>query len=210
MRTFVCSFDRAFTDCVFYLALLELFASKLAGLARRRVEDFFLLAILASNFGFAAGFFAWRGQAQLVRLLAPDTLFIARTDVQLADRALVPLEQVGVGGQETVRGYRQDLLLADECCLCSGDLQGLDGNEQSRSLLETQPEILPRQGGDTNTGHRLCEHEWAGETTLDGRHHLAWDQIQKVNVPGSDLFKARISVSKSSYWSRAWICKFCD
>ena len=57
-------------------------------------------------------YFSWRGQAQLVRLLAPDTLFLIRADVQLADRALVPLEQIGVGGQETVRGYRQDLLLS--------------------------------------------------------------------------------------------------
>lgn len=68
-------------------------------------------------------FFAWRGQAQWVRLLAPDTLFLIRADAQLADRALVPLEQIGVGGQETVRGYRQDLLLSDSGFLASAEFR---------------------------------------------------------------------------------------
>ncbi|GFE71489.1 ShlB/FhaC/HecB family hemolysin secretion/activation protein [Chroococcus sp. FPU101] len=58
-------------------------------------------------------FFNWRGQGQYVRLLAPDTLFVIRSDLQLADRALVPLEQFAVGGLYSVRGYRQDLLLTD-------------------------------------------------------------------------------------------------
>lgn len=58
-------------------------------------------------------FFAWRGQAQWVRLLAPDTLLLLRTDVQLADRPLLTLEQFGLGGIDSVRGYRQDFLLVD-------------------------------------------------------------------------------------------------
>ncbi len=64
-------------------------------------------------------FFSWQGQAQWVRVLAPDTLVLIRADAQLADRALVPLEQFGLGGQRTVRGYRQDLLLADNAFLSS-------------------------------------------------------------------------------------------
>lgn len=68
-------------------------------------------------------FFSWRGQAQWVRLLAPDTLFLLRTDVQLADRTLVPLEQFGLGGQESVRGYRQDLLLTDNGALVSAEVR---------------------------------------------------------------------------------------
>jgi len=49
-------------------------------------------------------FFAWRGQGQWVRLLAPDTLLVVRGDLQLADRPLVPLEQFGLGGLNSVRG----------------------------------------------------------------------------------------------------------
>ncbi|MEA5596049.1 ShlB/FhaC/HecB family hemolysin secretion/activation protein [Rivularia sp. UHCC 0363] len=68
-------------------------------------------------------FFAWRGQAQWVRLLAPDTLLLLRGDVQLADRPLVPLEQIGIGGQESVRGYRQDALLADNAVFASAEVR---------------------------------------------------------------------------------------
>lgn len=58
-------------------------------------------------------FLSWRGQAQYVRLLAPETLLIVRSDIQLADRSLLSLEQIGIGGSASVRGYRQDLLLTD-------------------------------------------------------------------------------------------------
>lgn len=68
-------------------------------------------------------FVAWRGQLQWVRLLAPDTLLILRSDLQVADRALVPFEQFSLGGQNTVRGYRQDLLLADNGWVGSAELR---------------------------------------------------------------------------------------
>jgi len=68
-------------------------------------------------------FFAWRGQGQFVRLLAPDTLLLVRADVQLANEALVPLEQFGIGGQQTVRGYRQDFLLTDNGVLLSAEVR---------------------------------------------------------------------------------------
>lgn len=68
-------------------------------------------------------FFAWRGQTQYVRLLAPDTLLLLRGDVQLADRPLLALEQISEGGQDTVRGYRQDLLLADNGLFASAEVR---------------------------------------------------------------------------------------
>ncbi|BAY26772.1 surface antigen variable number [Calothrix sp. NIES-2100] len=68
-------------------------------------------------------FFSWRGQAQWVRQLAPDTLFLARGDVQLSANSLVPLEQFGLGGQLSVRGYRQDALLTDNGMLFSAEFR---------------------------------------------------------------------------------------
>jgi hypothetical protein len=50
--------------------------------------------------------------------LAPETLFLLRADVQLSPDELVPLEQFGLGGIESVRGYRQDALLTDNGALC--------------------------------------------------------------------------------------------
>ena len=58
-------------------------------------------------------FFSWRAQGQWVRLLAPDTLLLLRTELQLTPDALLPQEQIGLGGAQTVRGYRQDQLLTD-------------------------------------------------------------------------------------------------
>ena len=68
-------------------------------------------------------FFSWRGQAQWVRQLKPDTLFLVRGDLQVATDSLVPLEQFGLGGQLSVRGYRQDLLLTDSGLLLSSELR---------------------------------------------------------------------------------------
>ncbi|WP_375473318.1 ShlB/FhaC/HecB family hemolysin secretion/activation protein [uncultured Nostoc sp.] len=64
-------------------------------------------------------FFAWRGQAQWVRFLAPDTLLLIRGNVQLASTELLASEQFGLGGINSVRGYRQDLLLTDNGALAS-------------------------------------------------------------------------------------------
>ncbi|WP_404787119.1 ShlB/FhaC/HecB family hemolysin secretion/activation protein [Altericista sp. CCNU0014] len=68
-------------------------------------------------------FFDWRGQAQYVRLLAPDTLFVFRSDLQLSPGALVPVEQFALGGQQSVRGYRQDALLTDNGVSASAEVR---------------------------------------------------------------------------------------
>ncbi|HEY9851214.1 MAG TPA: ShlB/FhaC/HecB family hemolysin secretion/activation protein [Leptolyngbyaceae cyanobacterium] len=75
-------------------------------------------------------FVGWRGQAQWLRLLGgerSDTtnspLLLLRADLQLADRSLLPLEQFGLGGFESVRGYRQDALLTDNGIFASAEVR---------------------------------------------------------------------------------------
>jgi hemolysin activation/secretion protein len=68
-------------------------------------------------------FFSWQGQAQWVRLLARDTVLLLRADMQLASRALLPIEQIGLGGLDSVRGYRQDFLLTDNAAFASAEVQ---------------------------------------------------------------------------------------
>ncbi|MEJ6481486.1 ShlB/FhaC/HecB family hemolysin secretion/activation protein [Nostoc punctiforme UO1] len=68
-------------------------------------------------------FFAWQGQAQWVRLLAPETLLLLRLNTQLASRTLLPIEQFGLGGQDSIRGYRQDYLLTDNGTFVSAEVQ---------------------------------------------------------------------------------------
>ena len=66
-------------------------------------------------------FFSWRGQGQWVRLLGRDSLFFLRGDLQLATDSLLSSEQFGLGGAQTVRGYRQDALLRDNGALLSAE-----------------------------------------------------------------------------------------
>ncbi len=68
-------------------------------------------------------FYVWRGQAQYVRLLTEDTTILLRSDLQLADRSLIAIEQFSLGGALTVRGYRQDLLLSDNGFFASAELR---------------------------------------------------------------------------------------
>ncbi len=68
-------------------------------------------------------FFAWRGQSQWVRKLGEDFLFLLRGDIQLSGGALVPLEQFRVGGVNSARGYRQDLILGDNGIFTSAELR---------------------------------------------------------------------------------------
>ncbi|MEG4290493.1 ShlB/FhaC/HecB family hemolysin secretion/activation protein [Microcoleus sp. C2C3] len=81
------------------------------------------LGATANDSGPDSRFLAWRGQAQYVRLLAPETLLILRSDIQLADRPLLSLEQIGIGGVQSVRGYRQDLLLTDSGAIASAEVR---------------------------------------------------------------------------------------
>ncbi|MEG4850732.1 ShlB/FhaC/HecB family hemolysin secretion/activation protein [Microcoleus sp. B5-D4] len=81
------------------------------------------LGATANDSGPDSHFLAWRGQAQYVRLLAPETLLIVRSDIQLADRPLLSLEQIGIGGVQSVRGYRQDLLLTDSGAIASAEVR---------------------------------------------------------------------------------------
>ncbi len=66
-------------------------------------------------------FFSWRGQGQWVKLLSENSLLFLRSDVQLSANSLLSSEQFGLGGQQTVRGYRQDALLRDNGALLSAE-----------------------------------------------------------------------------------------
>jgi hemolysin activation/secretion protein len=77
------------------------------------------------TFGMSDGpiepFAAWLGQAQWVRQWAPDSLVLVRANLQLSNRPLVPLEQLSLTGAETVRGYRQNLILASSGAILNAE-----------------------------------------------------------------------------------------
>jgi hemolysin activation/secretion protein len=85
-------------------------------------------------------FVSWQGQGRWLKQIALNTDLIVQGRVQLADRSLVALEQFAVGGQNTVRGYRQDSLLADNGAFVSAELQ-LPMISSAESLLQLAPFI---------------------------------------------------------------------
>lgn len=66
-----------------------------------------------------ASFFAWLGQAQYVRLLSDRVRLVTRVQAQLAPDPLFSFEQVGLGGIDTVRGYRENALVTDNALIAS-------------------------------------------------------------------------------------------
>lgn len=69
-------------------------------------------------------FLAWLGQFQWVKRFGErgyQVLF--RSDLQLAADALLSLEQCAVGGLDTVRGYRVNQLVRDNCGIVSAELR---------------------------------------------------------------------------------------
>ncbi len=110
-------------------------------------------------------FFLWRTQAQRVQQLAPDTLLLLRASVQVSDRPLPPLEQFGLGGGDSVRGYPQDLQLTDMGLFGSAEVRlPLYRRSRNRGLLQVVPFVDGGQGwnwrsdsrGDINTGPLLA------------------------------------------------------
>jgi len=71
-------------------------------------------------------FLAWLGQAQWAQLMPlprAGSQVIARLDAQLADSALLGMEQFAMGGYATVRGYRENLLVRDNGLVGSLELR---------------------------------------------------------------------------------------
>jgi hemolysin activation/secretion protein len=65
-------------------------------------------------------FFAWSLQCQWARRFSLLNLqTIARMDLQIANKSLLPLEQISVGGRYSVRGYRENTLVRDNGFIAS-------------------------------------------------------------------------------------------
>ena len=122
-------------------------------------------------------FFNWRGQVQWVRLLAPETLLLLRSNIQLTGDPLLPLEQIGIGGQNTVRGYRENFLLTDSGLSLTGEVRwpiyrapGIDG------LLQLTPFT------DLGIGWNDSDPNPDNNTLLSAGVGLLWEQGNRLNV----------------------------
>ncbi|WP_242050352.1 ShlB/FhaC/HecB family hemolysin secretion/activation protein [Oculatella sp. FACHB-28] len=73
--------------------------------------------------GTDAEFFKWLGQFQWVRQIEGRSLLVARLNAQLTPDSLLSLEKIGLGGQDTIRGYAQNQLVADNAIWTSVELR---------------------------------------------------------------------------------------
>lgn len=87
-------------------------------------------------------FIAWLGQAQWVRRIDPwDLRLVVRGEAQLTPDRLLPLEKFAIGGADTVRGYRENLLVRDN---------GWNGSVELRIPVVKLP--IPFVGPDLEDG----------------------------------------------------------
>lgn len=84
-----------------------------------------------NDLGVDGRFFSWLGQFQWVQALGRDVLLIARLNAQLTPDALLSIEQFGIGGIDTVRGYRENQRVAD---------QGFAGSLEVRVPIVRRPD----------------------------------------------------------------------
>jgi hemolysin activation/secretion protein len=92
-------------------------------------------------------FVAWLGQFQWVNqfegvkgLGIPDTQLIFRAGAQVANKPLLTLEQIAIGGRYTVRGYPQNTLVRDNAALASIEARiPIVRNARWASYLELAP-----------------------------------------------------------------------
>jgi hemolysin activation/secretion protein len=86
-----------------------------------------------NNTGTDGRFFSWLGQFQWVQQLSPRALLVTRLDTQLTADSLLPIEQFGIGGIGSVRGYRQNQMVTDN---------GVFGSLEVRLPLTSDPSVL--------------------------------------------------------------------
>jgi hemolysin activation/secretion protein len=122
-------------------------------------------------------FAAWRGQGQWVRQFAKDSLFLIKGDVQFANDTLLPLEQMGIGGQVSVRGYRQDALLTDAGALLSAEMRlPLIRTKRGGGVLQVAPFL------DFGTAWNIGSANPSPNTLASAGLGLIWKQGENFSV----------------------------
>lgn len=91
-------------------------------IAARSTFSFGLNAFGATIHGFEPDgrFIVWLGQFQWAQRFGErDYQVLFKSNLQLADDPLLPMEKCALGGMDTVRGYPENTLVRDECFIAS-------------------------------------------------------------------------------------------
>jgi hemolysin activation/secretion protein len=85
-------------------------------------------------------FVVWRGYSEYLRALSSKTTVSLKSNVQLVNDSLPPVEQFPLGGLFSVRGYPQNILTGDNGIFFSTEIsQALIKNQRSKITLEFIP-----------------------------------------------------------------------
>jgi hemolysin activation/secretion protein len=85
-------------------------------------------------------FFSWLGQIQRVQVLDNNNFLILSLEAQFSPDALLPSEQFVIGGGQSVRGYRQNVLAGDNGIRFSIENRfTLARNEEGESVFQIAP-----------------------------------------------------------------------
>ncbi|MGL5834895.1 MAG: ShlB/FhaC/HecB family hemolysin secretion/activation protein, partial [Waterburya sp.] len=82
-----------------------------------------LLDATVTEAGIDGLFWSWQGLAQWLKKLDDDLILASHLDIQLTPDKLLPIEQISLGGANSVRGYRQNLSIGDNGVIGSVELQ---------------------------------------------------------------------------------------
>ncbi len=148
-------------------------------------------------------FISWLGQFQWARVFNPWGIqMIFRTDIQLTDDNLLPLEQIAVGGRYSVRGYRENQLVRDNGFIASLESRiPLVRNKPWADYLQLVPFVdfgkTWDKGTDTHTmksitgiglGLRWAATWMPSTLKLRPRFEFYWGvPTRDIDTPGHDL-----------------------
>lgn len=125
-------------------------------------------------------FLAWLGQFQWAQRVVNYHQLVFRLDGQVTTRPLLPMEQFGVGGKLSVRGYRENQLVRDYGYIASIEyrmpLPALKLNFQGGRPLELAVFL------DSGGGWYLASEETGPTTVSSVGLGLRWDPVRYVHT----------------------------
>jgi len=119
-------------------------------------------------------FLVWRGQALWLQSVGEDSQLTISGDIQLTGDQLVPVRQFSIGGPNSVRGYRQDAVIADSGMTVTAELEipilELGSNQQLS--------LIPFAGtgiGWNNGGDRVLEQNFFASVGVGVQYE--WEEL---------------------------------
>jgi len=163
-------------------------------------------------------FVSWLGQFQWVRLTdILDSQLLFRADLQLSDQSLLPIEQIGVGGRYSVRGYRENSLVSDQAFITSLEaripivqnkrwadyLQVCPFFDYGRATNKDIPDPSPKDISSVGVGFRWAATGVKSPVTFKPEVEFYWGYaLREIDQSDEDLQDSGIhfQISLTGYW----------